>query len=750
MNLRFTLLFVWVISLLKMFQSISIEPIAITSSDPMELEIKEHYLPPYEGPIYDILNQTPIIIFFNRDDKENCLNYACQHGNVLMARWLLKYIKFSGYQLYKALEKGCENGNLQIVKLFEEEISKKENIDILRLACKGGNLDVVKYLLLSLDLSKKSSWDASWAVKNACEKGHVEIASFVVDIFNIKFEELLKIKLSLLDIYGKGHHEVFNWLIRLLKKDIKSGDATTSKINYTFREIVDRNDFTVAKYIIKTLELNLENNRELIKYYLYKTCELGDKIYTEWIFKSFFDGNIVLDSDTTELLNFAFSCACCSGDLEFLDWLDKKLISYDHNTDISDTWAIDKVYRKGNLKVLKWIIKRFNIPSSKLYQGCYSLIMSYVDGNREIVEWLMDKLQISLADSDDLISVIMKYFPEKGRKYGSTEKYCLEYVASKGDKAAMKSAMQYIKLKDWEVSDMLDIAISNGYLDIVRLLVEKYNPSKEWIIRPVSTACHISQIEIAEYLITKYNLKESHKKILTNAVEVAIEDKHFGIIKLLYNTLNLSLKDIHKNDFIVPDYILEIYDLCDSGDCDVFKWLIEEKLLDKRKQYEGEMIAHFLNVICDRNKIELVKWTIQTLEMDLEHDSKIIMSCLKKGLVRGDTEFVEWLMNNFNLGEDKYRKDILDFFSEACGTCKLEILEKFEELLIIDSGEIRNNGNKALRMALRSGNLNVVKWLVEKFDLDKRDLLMGKHELILTYIDGNMEVIDWINSTFDI
>lgn len=281
--------------------NISIEPIVSNTPDTIKQRIIERHRPPFKGQIYNILNKplslvevqsnitpqkanqdshnyydnktnsapvnsapgtaalantVPGIIFFSKYDKENCLEYACQHSNTTLARWLLKYMEFSSAQRRGALKKACEYGNLETVKLFKENIAGSTNSSLIELACKGGNAEVVKYLILSLNLSKIiSSNDTLFIVRDACEEGYLTIAKLITDLFNIKLKDLKGVGLSMLNIYKDGHIETFKWLIKLSEKNGTSLPPNNEiYVNYEFNWIVEnRKDFEMARWMIDAL-----------------------------------------------------------------------------------------------------------------------------------------------------------------------------------------------------------------------------------------------------------------------------------------------------------------------------------------------------------------------------------------------------------------------------------------------------------------------------------------------------------------
>lgn len=115
---------------------------------------------------------------------DNGLMKACEGGHFELARFLMekKVITIRGYN--KGLIKAGLNGHLELVKLMIEGIPGGPRADCnfncaFYYACKGGYLEIVKYLNLIL-INQNRAIDYDWGLWGACEGCHIEIALFLI------------------------------------------------------------------------------------------------------------------------------------------------------------------------------------------------------------------------------------------------------------------------------------------------------------------------------------------------------------------------------------------------------------------------------------------------------------------------------------------------------------------------------------------------------------------------------------------
>ena len=106
-----------------------------------------------------------------------------------------KYKKYNKEQLNKQFIDACKNDDLDIVKYLLTSPELTEHADIhakydlgFIWACREGHLEVFKYLLTSADLKDHADIHASnnLGFRWACDQGHLEVIKYLIIDMNIE------------------------------------------------------------------------------------------------------------------------------------------------------------------------------------------------------------------------------------------------------------------------------------------------------------------------------------------------------------------------------------------------------------------------------------------------------------------------------------------------------------------------------------------------------------------------------------
>ncbi|XP_048245813.1 ankyrin repeat and KH domain-containing protein 1-like [Haliotis rufescens] len=117
---------------------------------------------------------------FNRD----CLTLACQEGNMSIVKHLLSLKTFDinrkrGFFMQTPVMMAVDGGHYEGADL---SLTDAENSDCLMLACKGGNMSIVRHLLSlkTFDINRKGGSDMQTPVMMAAERGHYDVYNLLV------------------------------------------------------------------------------------------------------------------------------------------------------------------------------------------------------------------------------------------------------------------------------------------------------------------------------------------------------------------------------------------------------------------------------------------------------------------------------------------------------------------------------------------------------------------------------------------
>ncbi|XP_067653301.1 ankyrin repeat domain-containing protein 50-like [Haliotis asinina] len=161
----------------------------------------------------------------------NILQAACLGGNVELVKYVLSQINFSiGITMpcWKTpLMLAAENGHNDVVEFLVEKgadlsLKVKTGDNVLHLACYGGQLDVVKYLLSlnSININRRG-WKKMTPIMVAANQGYKEVVELLV-----KRGADLSLRAQMGNILhtacSRGHFDVVKYLLSLNSVDIDS------------------------------------------------------------------------------------------------------------------------------------------------------------------------------------------------------------------------------------------------------------------------------------------------------------------------------------------------------------------------------------------------------------------------------------------------------------------------------------------------------------------------------------------------
>jgi len=123
------------------------------------------------------------ILCCNVENINNLIVEMIKYRNINMLKLIGNY--FNNKNTIKYVKMACRYGHINIVKYLHQEIEwSKENFQsdeyLCLIACENGHLDVVKYLHLKIRLPKKNFQSRNnYACRWACEKGHLNVVKYL-------------------------------------------------------------------------------------------------------------------------------------------------------------------------------------------------------------------------------------------------------------------------------------------------------------------------------------------------------------------------------------------------------------------------------------------------------------------------------------------------------------------------------------------------------------------------------------------
>ena len=181
------------------------------------------------------------------------------------------------------------------------------------------------------------------------------------------------------------------------------------------------------------------------------------------------------------------------------------------------------------------------------------------------------------------------------------------------------------KIRDQEVSytsvhyesSLLHYACWNGWYDVSRVLVDKYqcDPHLEnrWVYTPLHYACKGGSIDIVRFLIVDHHCDPECRGLFGRVpLHFACESGKLDIVKFLVEECHCDprVKDKYGNNGNTP-----LHDACEGGSIDIVKFLIVDHHCDPA--CHGGLFGRTpLHCVCESGKLDIVKFLVEECHCD--------------------------------------------------------------------------------------------------------------------------------------
>ena len=317
---------------------------------------------------------------------------------------------------------------------------------------------------------------------------------------------------------------------------------------------------------------------------------------------------------------------------------------------------------------------------------------------------------------------------------------------------------QVRKIRDQEVdyhsdrylSSLLHYACQNGWYDVSRVLVDKYqcdpHLANRWEYSPLHCACEGGSIDIVVFLIVDYDCYPAcYGREGRTPLHWACERGKLDIVKFLVEEChcNPGVEDTGGNTplhyackggridivkFLIVDHHCDpaycgwwrggtsLHWACESGKLDIVKFLVEECHCDPRvKEYEyGDTPLHYA---CKGGSIDIVRFLIVDHHCDPTCREWEGRTPLHWACKSGKLDIVKFLVEECHCDPRVKDEDGNTPLHNACKGGSIDIV-RF--LIVEHHCDPACCGQSPLRMACKSGDLGFVKFLVEECHCDPR------------------------------
>ena len=595
------------------------------------------------------------------------LHLACGRGHLHIVKYLLEEQKYQHepqvnvkpVTIAKTL-----NLPLQITsnfKTLQPCLLLDNGLTPLHCACRGGHLDIVKYLI---DVCKSdpnhSNSSGLTAIDFAQMGGHQEVVAYLRSEHqcNLSLDRVFSSALSqvLYNQYGKNCDSLipnmdFNDMSFQLQQACMIGDLTA--------------------VIFYTTKSNCNPSVGLFGFTpLHAACMMGHLRIAKYLISEHGCNPEIADDGLTPL-----HTACMMGHLRIAKYL---ISEHGCNPEIADNDGLTPLHHaclNGQLDVAKYLISDCNCnPQCTSKFGNTPLHCACRNGCHEVAKYLITEHKCS---------------PEHGNVNGSTP---LHSAASNGHLVVVKYLISELgynpQIADNNGFTSLHYACLYGHFDMAKYLISDCNCNPQCSnkngLTPLHCACQKGHLEVAKYLITEHKCSPEHR--IAHGIlplHSAAFGGHLAVVKyfILQNNCNPQCSD--DNGF-TPLHLA-----CVSGHLHVVKYLIEEQKCSHEPEAKltPEMVKKVLglpntlfestftndgitplHLACEGGHLDTVKYLIDVCECNPHHSTSNGLTAVDFAQIHGHKEVVSYLRNECQCSEK------LNKFFNALATSVPQIL----------------------------------------------------------------------------
>ncbi|XP_046337772.2 ankyrin repeat domain-containing protein 17-like [Haliotis rufescens] len=623
---------------------------------------------------------------------DTLLHLACKGGNVEVVKFVLSLgmqsINSRGWQEMTPVMLAADKGHKEVVELLVSKGADVSLLDkghgtLLHLACKGGNVEVVKFVLSLGMLSINSrGWQEMTPVMLAADKGHKEVV------------ELLVSKGADVSLLDKGHGTLLHFACR-------GGNVEVVKFVLSLG-MLSINSRGWKKMTPVMLAAN-KGHKEVVELLVSKGADVSllDKGHDTLLHLACKGGNV-------EVVKFVLSLgmqsinsrgwkkmtpvmlAADKGHKEVVELLvskgaDVSLLDKGHDT------LLHFACRGGNVEVVKFVLSLGMLSiNSRGWKKMTPVMLAANKGHKEVVELLVSKgADVSLLDKghDTLLHLACKG--------GNVE--VVKFVLSLG--------MQSINSRGWKKMTPVMLAADKGHKEVVELLVSK-GADVSLLDKGHDTLLHLAckggNVEVVKFVLSLGMLSINSRgwKKMT-PVMLAANKGHKEVVELLVSKgADVSLLDKGH------DTLLHL--ACKGGNVGVVKFVLSLGMLSINSRGWKKMTPVMLAANKGHKEVVelLVSKGADVSLLDKGHDTLLHLAC--KG---GNVEVVKFVlslgMQSINsrgwqemtpvmLAADKGYKEVVEL-----------LVSKGADVSLLDKGH-----DTLLHLACKGGNVEVVKFVL--------------------------------------
>ncbi|XP_048242525.1 uncharacterized protein LOC124119609 [Haliotis rufescens] len=747
--------------------------------------------------VYNLLVLEGADLSLTDEDNMDCLMLACKRGNVSMVKHLLSLETFDinrqgGWSkqtaVMRAVERGhCDVYNLLVLEGADLSLTDEDNMDCLMLACKRGNVSMVKHLLSleTFDINRQGGWSKQTAVMRAVERRHSDVYNLLVlegadlsltdkdnmDCLMVACEEgnvsIVKHLLSLetFDInrrgWGKqtavmmaakrGRYDVYNLLL-LEGADLSLTDGYNMDC---LMLACEEGNVSIVKHLLslKTFDINRrEGSRKQTAVMMAAKRGCYD-VYNLLVFEG---ADLSLtDEDNRDCLMLA----CDGGNVSIVKHLlSLKTFDINRRGGLSKQTAVMMAAERGHCDVYNLLVLEGADLSLTDEDNRDCLMLACEGGYVSIVKhllsletcdingrgWLSKQTAVMRAAERgeyDFYKLLLK----KGADLSLTDEDnmdCLMLACKRGNVFIVKHLLSLktfdVNRRGWGKQTAVMMAGKGGHSDVYNLLVLEgadLSLTDEDNRDCLMLACEGGNESIVKHLLSLKTFDINRRGLWSKqtAVMMAANRGCYDVYNLLVlEGADLSLTDEDNRDCLML--------ACDGGNVSIVKHLLSLETFDiNRRGWLSKQTA--VMRAAERGEYDFYKLLVKK-GADLSLTDEDNMDCLMLACKRGNVFIVKHLLSlktfdiNRRVGWSKQTAVMI-----AAERRHSDVFD----LLVLGGADLSltdNDNRDCLMLACEGGNVSIVKHLLslKTFDINRRGGLSKQTAVMMAAERGRYDV----------
>ncbi|XP_071098473.1 uncharacterized protein [Haliotis cracherodii] len=694
--------------------------------------------------VVDLLVSKGADLTLTDDHKTTTLHLACQGGNRSIVEYLLPSFDINCRGQYgwtavmgAALSEKKDTFDLLVSKGADLTLTDDDKDTVLHLACQGGNMSIVEYLLPLFDINIRGQhgWTAVMKAAVCAKKDTFDL--LVSKGADLTLTDDDKDTVLHLACQG-GNRSIVEYLLPSFDINCRGQYGWTAVMGAALSEKKDTFDLLVSKGADLTLT---DDDKDTV---LHLACQGGNRSIVEHLLPSF-DINCRGQYDRTALMVAAM---CAQKDV--VDLLVSKGADLTLTDDHKNT-TLHLACQGGNRSIVEYLLPSFDINCRGQY-GWTAVMGAALSEKKDTFDLLVSKgADLTLTD-DDKDTVL--HLACQGGNRSIVEHLLPSFdINCRGqyDRTALMVAAMCAQ------KDVVDLLVSKG-ADLT--LTDDHKNTT------LHLACQGGNRSIVEYLLPSFDINCRGQYGWTAVMGAALSEKKDTFDLLVSKGADLTLTDDDK------DTVLHL--ACQGGNRSIVEHLLPSFDINCRGQYDRT--ALMVAAMCaQKDVVDLLVSKGADLTLTDDHKN----TTLHLACQGGNRSIVEYLLPSFDIncrGQYGWTAVMGAALSEKKDTFDL-LVSKGADLTLTDDDK-----DTVLHLACQGGNRSIVEHLLPSFDINCRgqydrtalmvaamcaqkdvvDLLVSKgadltltddHKnttLHLACQDGNRSIVEHLLPSFDI